>query len=198
MPTKIVAASVTRATGSVANRDRYARVGAIAPSRRRAPVRGPRLRDLPGDRRRRRLPPGRPVLPLRPAPRGRARRRPRGRPAAGRRRTTSWRTSTCGRSAARRSPRRRRRPQAPRRSTRSAPTGSRSPTCRRATRSSSRSRWPGPRCSGAADIFIGVNALDYSGYPDCRPEYIAAFERLANLATRAGVEGDARSRSTRR
>jgi 7-cyano-7-deazaguanine synthase len=42
---------------------------------------------------------------------------------------------------------------------------------------------------GAADIFIGANALDYSGYPDCRPEYIEAFERMANLATRAGVEG---------
>ena len=42
---------------------------------------------------------------------------------------------------------------------------------------------------GATDIVIGVNALDYSGYPDCRPEYIAAFERLAALATRAGVEG---------
>jgi 7-cyano-7-deazaguanine synthase len=42
---------------------------------------------------------------------------------------------------------------------------------------------------GAQDIFIGVNALDYSGYPDCRPEYIAAFERMAGLATRAGVEG---------
>ena len=42
---------------------------------------------------------------------------------------------------------------------------------------------------GAADIFIGVNALDYSGYPDCRPEYVEAFERLANLATKAGVEG---------
>jgi 7-cyano-7-deazaguanine synthase len=42
---------------------------------------------------------------------------------------------------------------------------------------------------GAADIFIGANALDYSGYPDCRPEYIAAFERMANLATRVGVEG---------
>lgn len=40
----------------------------------------------------------------------------------------------------------------------------------------------------AADIFLGVNAIDYSGYPDCRPEYIAAFERLANLATKAGVE----------
>lgn len=42
---------------------------------------------------------------------------------------------------------------------------------------------------GAADIFLGVNALDYSGYPDCRPEYIAAYEAMANLATRAGVEG---------
>lgn len=42
---------------------------------------------------------------------------------------------------------------------------------------------------GAQDIFIGVNAVDYSGYPDCRPEYLAAFETLANLATRAGVEG---------
>lgn len=41
----------------------------------------------------------------------------------------------------------------------------------------------------AGDIFIGVNAVDYSGYPDCRPEYIAAFERMANLATRASVEG---------
>ena len=47
---------------------------------------------------------------------------------------------------------------------------------------------------GAADIFIGVNALDYSGYPDCRPEYVEAFERMANLATRAGVEGALRTR----
>ncbi|KIH77648.1 preQ(0) biosynthesis protein QueC [Geoalkalibacter ferrihydriticus] len=47
---------------------------------------------------------------------------------------------------------------------------------------------------GAFDIFIGVNALDYSGYPDCRPEYIAAFEQLANLATRAAVEGQGRYR----
>jgi 7-cyano-7-deazaguanine synthase len=47
---------------------------------------------------------------------------------------------------------------------------------------------------GAADLFLGVNALDYSGYPDCRPEYVAAFERLANLATKAGVEGTARFR----
>lgn len=44
---------------------------------------------------------------------------------------------------------------------------------------------------GASDIFIGVNALDYSGYPDCRPEYIAAFERLASLATAKGVQGNA-------
>jgi 7-cyano-7-deazaguanine synthase len=42
---------------------------------------------------------------------------------------------------------------------------------------------------GATDIFVGVNAVDYSGYPDCRPEFIRAFEALANLATRAGVEG---------
>jgi 7-cyano-7-deazaguanine synthase len=42
--------------------------------------------------------------------------------------------------------------------------------------------------AGAADLFIGVNAIDYSGYPDCRPEFIAAFEKLANLATKAGVE----------
>jgi 7-cyano-7-deazaguanine synthase len=44
---------------------------------------------------------------------------------------------------------------------------------------------------GATDIFIGVNALDYSGYPDCRPEYIAEFERLASLATAKGVQGSA-------
>jgi 7-cyano-7-deazaguanine synthase len=42
---------------------------------------------------------------------------------------------------------------------------------------------------GASDVFIGINALDYSGYPDCRPEYIEAYERMANLATKAGVEG---------
>ena len=45
---------------------------------------------------------------------------------------------------------------------------------------------------GASDIFIGVNALDYSGYPDCRPEYIEAFQRMADLATKAGVEGEQR------
>jgi 7-cyano-7-deazaguanine synthase len=43
---------------------------------------------------------------------------------------------------------------------------------------------------GANDIFVGVNAVDYSGYPDCRPEYIKAFEQMANLATKAGVEGN--------
>ncbi|MEW8014053.1 MAG: 7-cyano-7-deazaguanine synthase QueC [Candidatus Sedimenticola endophacoides] len=43
---------------------------------------------------------------------------------------------------------------------------------------------------GARDLFVGVNAVDYSGYPDCRPAFIEAFERLANLATKAGVEGD--------
>ncbi len=47
---------------------------------------------------------------------------------------------------------------------------------------------------GAEEIHLGVNALDYSGYPDCRPEYIAAFETMANLATRAGVEGSTRLR----
>ncbi|MBM3213858.1 7-cyano-7-deazaguanine synthase QueC [Candidatus Poribacteria bacterium] len=47
---------------------------------------------------------------------------------------------------------------------------------------------------GASDLFIGVNALDYSGYPDCRPEFIEAFERMANLATKAGVEGTTRIR----
>ncbi len=46
----------------------------------------------------------------------------------------------------------------------------------------------------SSDIFIGVNALDYSGYPDCRPEYIEAFEKMANLATKAGVEGRTRIR----
>ena len=44
--------------------------------------------------------------------------------------------------------------------------------------------------AGARDLFIGVNALDYSGYPDCRPDFVAAFEAMANLATKAGVEGD--------
>jgi 7-cyano-7-deazaguanine synthase len=45
---------------------------------------------------------------------------------------------------------------------------------------------------GSSDIFIGVNTLDYSGYPDCRPEFIEAYERMANLATKSGVEGRTR------
>lgn len=44
--------------------------------------------------------------------------------------------------------------------------------------------------AGARDLFLGINALDYSGYPDCRPDFVAQFERLANIATKAGVEGD--------
>lgn len=48
--------------------------------------------------------------------------------------------------------------------------------------------------SGATDIVVGVNSVDYSGYPDCRPEFVTAFENLANLATKAGVEGSARYR----
>src|SRR6202034_337105 len=47
---------------------------------------------------------------------------------------------------------------------------------------------------GAFDLFIGANVLDYSGYPDCRPEFLSAFENLANLATKAGVEGSGRFR----
>ena len=70
--------------------------------------------------------------------------------------------------------------------------GFRSPTCRRATPSFFRSRWPGRKCWSASDIFIGVNALDYSGIPIAGPEFIAAFERMANLATKAGVEGRTR------
>ncbi len=63
------------------------------------------------------------------------------------------------------------------------------PTCRPATRSCSRSPSGGQKSLGAERIVIGINALDYSGYPDCRPEYLAAFEYLATLATRSGVEG---------
>ena len=57
------------------------------------------------------------------------------------------------------------------------------------TRCSSPSPLAWAEVLGADDIFMGVNALDYSGYPDCRPEYIAAYEQMANLATKRGVEG---------
>ena len=76
----------------------------------------------------------------------------------------------------------------------SCPSASRRPTCRPATRCSSRwpSRWA--EVLGADDLFIGVNAVDYSGYPDCRPEFVAAFEALANLAVAAATEGGHRIR----
>ena len=91
----------------------------------------------------------------------------------------------CGRSAARRSPRAR-----PFRTiATSTPPGFRRRTCRRGTRFFLSLALGWAEVLGARDIVIGVNALDYSGYPDCRPEFIAAFEHLANLATRAGVEG---------
>ena len=66
---------------------------------------------------------------------------------------------------------------------------SRSPTFPRATRFFFRSRMAWAEVLECSDIFIGVNAIDYSGYPDCRPEFIDAFEHMANLATKAGVEG---------
>ena len=78
-------------------------------------------------------------------------------------------------------------------------TGSRSPTCRPATRSSCRSRSAWAEVLGADDIFIGVNALDYSGYPDCRPEYIEAFERDGEPGHQGRRRGRQRAaRSTRR
>ena len=64
-----------------------------------------------------------------------------------------------------------------------------SPTFPRAIRFFSRIALAWAEVLECSDIFIGVNAIDYSGYPDCRPEFIAAFEHMANLATKAGVEG---------
>ncbi len=61
--------------------------------------------------------------------------------------------------------------------------------CQRATPCYWRLPWARPRSSAPRDIFVGVNAVDYSGYPDCRPEFIAKFQELADLATKAGVEG---------
>ena len=75
---------------------------------------------------------------------------------------------------------------------------SRSPTCRRATRSFCRSRSAWAEVLGAPDIFIGVNALDYSGYPDCRPEFIPAFEALARLGDPRRRRRPAAHGSTRR
>ena len=89
--------------------------------------------------------------------------------------------------------RRDRRPQGPRRPRR-WPTGSRSPTSRPGTPSSSSLALAWAETLGAFDLFVGVNCVDYSGYPDCRPEFLRAFEALANLATRAGVEGPGRFR----
>ncbi|MGN5480641.1 7-cyano-7-deazaguanine synthase [Cupriavidus basilensis] len=62
--------------------------------------------------------------------------------------------------------------------------------CRHATPSCRRWRSAGAEAVGGRDLFFGANAVDYSGYPDCRPEYVSAYETLANLATKAGVEGD--------
>ena len=61
--------------------------------------------------------------------------------------------------------------------------------CQHATRLCSRSHWAWAEVLNAQDIFIGVNALDYSGYPDCRGEYVKAFQEMANLATKSAVEG---------
>jgi 7-cyano-7-deazaguanine synthase len=63
--------------------------------------------------------------------------------------------------------------------------------CRRATPSCCPLALAWAEVLGAQDIFVGVNAVDYSGYPDCRPEFVRAFEALANLATKAAVEGQA-------
>ena len=134
------------------------------------------------------------TIALRPAPSPGTRGRAPGGGGAGRR--------ASPRAAARSPPHRRlvahvgsRGPERPR--SRRATT-SRRPMFRRGTRSSCRWRSPGPRCSDVHDIVIGVNALDYSGYPDCRPAFIAAFEAAGGAGHESWRRGAAIPRAGRR
>ena len=149
-----------------------------------AALRRPRFGHRAGDRARAGLRLPRAVGRLRTASCGGARG---GRGACRARAGVPRSTASCGSispaSAARRS--RMRRSRCPS----SRPPAFRSRTCRRATPSCCRSRSAWAEVLGARDLFIGVNVLDSSGYPDCRPEFIAAFAALAALATKAGVEG---------
>ena len=96
---------------------------------------------------------------------------------------TGWSRSTCRPSAVQPSPIR------ISRCPKYRPPASPSPTSRRETPCSFPLHWRGRKPLDARDIFIGVNAVDYSGYPDCRPAFVEAFTKLANLATKTGVEG---------
>ena len=166
-----------------------------APQGRRAPERRDGLHHHRGDRAARGVRRARPQRALRPAARGRARGGPAGGRAARHPRGTWSSTSTSAPSAARRSP-----PMLP--VPKDTPLGARSARGIPATYVPARNTiflslalaWA--ETLGARDIFLGANALDYSGYPDCRPEYLEAFARMADLATRAGVEGERGSRST--